>query len=138
MNGNGKVVVKSSEFVSGAPMEARSGVKDWKLVYPETGTKTKTLIMGIVEIDPGEHSPSHRYNCEEVYYVLEGQGAIQSDGQRYEFVAGDAIYNKENTTHRVFNTGSAETLRLLVVGGIMFVGLVPEWPTASPYEILEA
>jgi hypothetical protein len=36
----------------------------------------------------------------------------------------------------VWNTGT-ETVRLCVVGGIMFVGLVPTWPTPSPYEILE-
>ena len=45
-------------------------------------------------------------------------------------------YIKENTDHRVYNT-SNELLRLLVVRGIMFVGLVPDWPTRSPYEILE-
>jgi hypothetical protein len=60
----------------------------------------------------------------------------ESEGKRYPFEAGDAIYNEENTLHRVFCTGDEE-VRLLVVGGIMFVGLVPEWPTPSPYEIFE-
>ena len=31
----------------------------------------------------------------------------------------------------------AETLRLLVVAGIMLVGLLPRRPTPTPYEILE-
>jgi quercetin dioxygenase-like cupin family protein len=132
-----KVVIKASEFVGGAPMETRPGVRDWKVIYPETGFPTKTLIMGIVEIEPGAHSPLHRHNCEEVYYVLQGRGYIESDGERHYIEAGDAVYNRENSAHRVFNSDSAETLRLLVVGGIMFVGLVPEWPTESPYEILE-
>lgn len=92
--------------------------------------------MGIVEIDPGCHSPLHRHNCEEVYYVLEGQGRLLSEGVWHEFQAGDAIYNREQTVHSVHNTGTA-LLRLLVVGGIMFVGLLPTWPTPSPYEILE-
>jgi quercetin dioxygenase-like cupin family protein len=132
-----KVVVKRAEFIPGAPMETRPGVKDWKLIYPETGTETKTLIMGIVEVEPGQHTPLHRHNCEEVYYVLQGRGVIESEGERYPFEQGDAIYNKENTAHRVFNTDPKETLRLLVVGGIMFVGLLPSWPTESPYEIME-
>jgi len=29
-----------------------------------------------------------------VYYVLQGKGAIESDGKRYEFERGDAVYNK--------------------------------------------
>ncbi len=132
-----KVVVRKSEFVGGAPMEARRGVRDWKLIYPETGVETKTLIMGIVEIPPGQHSPLHRHNCEEVYYVLGGRGEVESDGERFAFEAGDAIYNRENSAHRVFNTGGAEPVRLLVVAGIMFVGLLPRWPTPGPYEILE-
>jgi quercetin dioxygenase-like cupin family protein len=129
-----KVVVKQSEFLHGAPMEARPGVMDRKLIYPETGMPTKSLVMGIVEIEPGAHSPRHSHNCEEVYYVLQGRGEIESGGERHPFEAGDAVLNRENVKHRVHNTGN-ETLRLLVVGGIMFVGLLPGWPTDSPYEI---
>jgi quercetin dioxygenase-like cupin family protein len=131
-----KVVIKKSEFIGGAPMEKKKGVKDWKVIYPETGFPTKSLIVGIVEIPPGGNSPLHRHNCEEIYYVLQGKGEIESENLRYPFETGDAMYNKENTLHRVFNTGD-DVVRLLVVGGIMFVGLVPEWPTPSPYEIFE-
>ena len=129
-----KVVVKKSEYLYGAPMEQRPGVRDIKLVYPETGLPTKSLVMGIVEIEPDSHSPKHHHNCEEVYYILEGKGEIESNGVRYPFETGDAVLNRENVQHRVFNTGD-EKLRMLVVGGIMFCGLLPEWPTESPYII---
>lgn len=132
-----KVVVRQAEFLPGAPMETRPGVRDWKCIYPETGVATRTLIMGIVEIPPGQHTPLHRHNCEEVYYALQGRGELESEGERFPFEVGDAIFNKENTAHRVFNTHRAETLRLLVVAGIMLVGLLPRWPTPTPYEILE-
>lgn len=131
-----KLVVKRSEFIGGAPMESRPGVRDWKVIYPELGVDTRTLIVGIVEIEPGQHSPLHRHNCEEIYYVLQGTGEIESAGERHAFECGDAVFNPPNIEHRVWNTGS-ELLRLLVVGGIMFVGLLPQWPTPSPYEILE-
>jgi len=132
----GKVVIRRCEFLPGAPMEARPGVRDWKVIYPETGVDTRTLIMGLVEIPPGEHSPLHRHNCDEGYYVLQGRGYIVSDGVRHDFEQGDAVYNPPNSAHSVYNTGS-ETVRLLVVAGIMYVGLLPRWPTPSPYEILE-
>ena len=133
-----KVVVRQAEFLPGAPMESRPGVRDWKCIYPETGVDTRTLIMGIVEIPPGQHTPLHRHNCEEVYYALRGRGELEAEGERFLFEAGDAVFNKENTAHRVFNTHPTETLRLLVVAGIMLVGLLPRWPTPTPYEILEA
>ena len=81
------------------------------------------------------HAPHSTY--EEMYYVLEGRGYLESDGERFNLDAGDAAYNRENSRHRVFNTDQAKTLRLLAVGGIMLVGLLPQWPTESPYEILE-
>jgi gentisate 1,2-dioxygenase len=90
----------------------------------------------VVEIDPGHHSPLHRHNCEEVYYVIQGSGELESEGKRYKFSAGCAIFNRPNTVHRVWNTGK-ETIRLVVVGGIMFVPLWPQWPTVSPYEVFE-
>jgi quercetin dioxygenase-like cupin family protein len=131
-----KVVLKAADALGSAPMERNPGVRDRKLIYPETGFPTRSLIMGIVEVEPGCRAPAHRHNCEEVYYVLQGQGEVVSDGTPHAMAAGDAVYNAPNTVHTVRNTG-AGTLRLLVVGGIMFVGLVPEWPTPSPYEILD-
>lgn len=114
----------------------RTGVRDLKAIYPETGFPTKTLILGIVEIDPGQHSPLHRHNCEEVYYCISGRGEVEVDGERHPLRSGDCAYNAPGAVHRVWNTGE-EALRLCVVGGIMLLGLVPEWPTESPYELLE-
>jgi hypothetical protein len=56
-----KLVVKRDECAPGAPMEIRAGVKNWKFIYPNTGVPSKTLIMGIVEIAPGQHTPLHRH-----------------------------------------------------------------------------
>ncbi len=131
-----KVVLRAAEALAGAPMERNPGVRDRKLIYPETGFATRSLIMGMVEVQPGCRAPAHRHNCEEVYYVLQGCGEVVCDGDPHAFQAGDAVYNAPNTVHTVRNTGE-QTLRLLVVGGIMFVGLVPRWPTESPYEILD-
>jgi hypothetical protein len=40
-------------------MEARPGVRDIKVIYPETGMPAKTLCVGIVEIEPDTHSLRH-------------------------------------------------------------------------------
>jgi quercetin dioxygenase-like cupin family protein len=131
-----KVVISYEEYRGGAPLEAREGVRDLKLIYPETGFDPKTLIMEIVEVPPDDHTPLHRHSCEEVYYVLQGEGYVEVEGTEHEFTAGDAVFNRENEAHRVVNTGD-EDIRLVVVAGIMLQGLLPEWPTERPYEILE-
>lgn len=132
-----RVVIRPEEFGTGAPMEVgRTGVRDLKVIYPETGFDAKTLCFGIVEIDPGHHSPLHRHNCEEMYYVIEGTGEVEQEGELFPINKGDGVLNRTDVAHRVHNRGET-TLRLAVVGGIMFVPLLPTWPTDSPYEILE-
>ncbi len=115
---------------------ADRAVRDLKLIYPETGFDAMTLCLGVVEIEPYHHSPLHKHRCEEVYYVVQGTGELESAGQRYPLRPGSAVLNRPGVPHRVYNTGS-ETMRLVVVAGIMLVPLLPNWPTPSPYEILE-
>jgi mannose-6-phosphate isomerase-like protein (cupin superfamily) len=139
-----KIVVKPSEFRSGAPMESfytalgeAPPVRDWKVIYPEIVPGVKTLTLGIVEVAPGHHTPLHKHNCEEVYYVLSGRGKVRVDNREYEIEEGDAVYIPENTPHCVYNVDHSKILKYIAVGGIMLVSLLPEWPTKSPYEILE-
>jgi mannose-6-phosphate isomerase-like protein (cupin superfamily) len=132
-----RVVITPMDRRNGSAMQQASGaVRDLKLIYPETGFDAMTLCLGIVEIDPGQHSPLHRHRCEEVYYVVRGTGELESDGQRYALSPGCAVLNRPGVMHRVFNTGE-ETMQLVVVAGIMLVPLLPAWPTASPYEVFE-
>lgn len=126
-------IVRPERFGSGAPMEAKKGVRDIKVIYPEY-VPTRTLCMGIVSLEPGAETPLHRHNCEEIYYFLEGEGEVEIEGTRYKVRKGDACYLKEQQKHRVFNTGNTQ-LSWVDVGGIMFTSLFPEWPTPSPYEI---
>lgn len=132
-----RTTITPADVLDGAPMQQNHGnVRDLKLVYPDTGLDAKTMCMGLVEIDPGHASPMHKHNCEEVYYVLSGSGVLEIEGEEHPLVAGGASLQRPNLAHRVVNNGD-ETLRLIVVGGIMFVPLWPEWPTPSPYEVFD-
>jgi len=132
-----RVVIAPSERLDGSAMQQASGaVRDLKLIYPETGFDAMTLCLGVVEIDPGHHSPLHRHQCEEAYYVVRGSGELESDGRRHSLTPGCAVLNRPGVVHRVFNTGD-DTLQLVVVAGIMLVPLLPNWTTPSPYEVFE-
>jgi mannose-6-phosphate isomerase-like protein (cupin superfamily) len=136
-SGTQRVVINPTHYLDGSAMQRADGaVRDLKLIYPETGFDALSLCLGVVEIDPGHHSPLHRHRCEEVYYVVSGTGELESDGKRYSIGPGSAVLNRPGVLHRVFNTG-AEVLKLVVVAGIMLVPLLPRWPTSSPYEIIE-
>jgi hypothetical protein len=90
-----RVVIKPEQFLDGSPMQQSDGaVRDLKLIYPETGFDAMSLCLGLVEIDPGHHSPLHRHRCEEVYYVVKGSGELESDGVRREISPGCAVFNR--------------------------------------------
>jgi mannose-6-phosphate isomerase-like protein (cupin superfamily) len=132
-----RVVIHPTQYLDGSAMQQVDGsVRDLKLIYPETGFDTMSLCLGVVEIDPGHHTPLHRHRCEEVYYVVSGPGELESEGARHPIGPGCAVLNRPGVLHRVFNTGSG-VLKLVAVAGIMLVPLLPRWPTASPYEVLE-
>lgn len=135
--GGERVVIDPTQYLDGSAMQQAGGaVRDLKLIYPETGFDVMTLCLGIVEIDPGHHTPLHRHRCEEVYYVVSGTGELESGGRCHPIGPGCAVLNRPGVLHRVFNTGS-EVLKLVAVAGIMLVPLLPRWPTPSPYEVLE-
>lgn len=137
-----RTALRPEQILDGASMQQKhGGVRDLKLVYPETGLDAKTLCMGVVEIEPGHASPLHRHNCEEVYYVLGGEGVLEIEDENgrmesHPLVKGGCSLQRPNRTHLVRSVGT-EALRLVVVGGIMLVPLLPTWPTTSPYEVFE-
>jgi mannose-6-phosphate isomerase-like protein (cupin superfamily) len=132
-----RVVIRPDQALDGGPMQqADGGVRDLRLIHPDTGCDAMTLSLGLVEIEPGHHTPLHRHRCEEVYYVVQGSGEVETEDVRRPIAAGCAVFHRANTIHCVYNTGD-ETLRLVAVAGVMLMPPRAQWPTPSPYEVFE-
>ena len=70
--------------------------------------------VGLATILPGKRNPVHYHpNCEEVLYVISGQGLQTYDGRTITLKAGMTIRIPARTKHNLVNTG-AEPLRTLV------------------------
>jgi mannose-6-phosphate isomerase-like protein (cupin superfamily) len=70
--------------------------------------------VGLATILPGKHNPVHYHpNCEEVLYVISGEGLQSYDGRTVPLRAGMTIRIPANVKHNMVNTGT-ETLRTLV------------------------
>jgi len=70
--------------------------------------------VGLATILPGKHNPVHYHpNCEEVLYVISGQGLHSYDGRTIPLKAGMTIRIPAKVKHNLVNTGT-ETLRTLV------------------------
>lgn len=70
--------------------------------------------VGLATILPGKQNPVHYHpNCEEVLYVLSGQGTQSYDGRTLPLKAGMTIRIPAKVKHNLVNTGT-EPLRTLV------------------------
>ncbi len=70
--------------------------------------------VGLATILPGKHNPLHYHpNCEEVLYVISGQGLQSYDGRTILLKAGMTVRIPAKVKHNMVNTGT-ETLRTLV------------------------
>jgi mannose-6-phosphate isomerase-like protein (cupin superfamily) len=95
------------------PVEQNAwGTLQW--VCNEKLMPSSAQTVGLATILPGKHNPVHYHpNCEEVLYVISGQGLQSYDGRTIELKAGMTIRIPANVKHNMINTGT-ETLRTLV------------------------
>ena len=70
--------------------------------------------VGLATTLPGKANPVHYHpNCEEVLYVISGQGVHSYDGRTIPLQAGMTIRIPANVKHNLANTGT-DTLRTLI------------------------
>ena len=70
--------------------------------------------LGLATILPGKQNPVHYHpNCEEVLYVISGEGLQSYDGHTVLLKAGMTIRIPAKVKHNLVNTGT-EALRTLV------------------------
>jgi mannose-6-phosphate isomerase-like protein (cupin superfamily) len=65
------------------------------------------------ELAPGQATVRHYHRAsEEIYYLVEGSGLMEVDGETSEVGVGDAVLIPPGARHRLRNTGAGR-LRLL-------------------------
>ena len=78
---------------------------------PSTGLRSATQFVGYI---PTERAPEHFHTYDEVIYILEGEGALHTQGSRTPVVAGSLIELPARTVHCLENTGE-DVMRLVAV-----------------------
>ncbi|MDZ4720369.1 MAG: cupin domain-containing protein [Roseiflexaceae bacterium] len=73
------------------------------------------IHMHISAVAPSERShPPHQHPGYEAFYIFEGQGTVELDGETSVLRAGEAIVFDSTRMHGLVNTGD-QPLRYLVV-----------------------
>src|SRR5208283_9213 len=102
--------------VKGREQPFHSGPQQYSRQYiePKDGLG-QTLHIHLEEYSPGGKSQKHGHVNEAVFYILDGEGAEEHDGVRYEWEAGDAAIVHNNCVHQHFNRNPKKPARALVL-----------------------
>jgi len=74
------------------------------------------LSLHITEIPPGTRAhPPHTHNGTEAFYVLEGSGAIEMEGETVPVESNQAVILDASRMHGLVNTGSGPMKYLVII-----------------------
>jgi len=108
-----KLVPKGERPPQPVSIEGARGVKVAKLVASADDSPTAAMRQFVIE--PGGNTPWHAHDWEHVIYVLEGKGALVTDGRETPFSAGDALLVEPDEEHNFVNKGDGDLEFLCVV-----------------------
>ncbi len=107
-----KHIPKGERSPQPVDIEGAEGVRVAKLIAEKDESPTAAMRHFVIE--PGGNTPWHAHDWEHVIYVLEGEGALVTDGKVTPFSAGDALLVEPDEEHNFVNRGS-EPVRFLCV-----------------------
>ena len=73
-------------------------------------TATDSFTAGVTEMQPGGWLGLHRHEPSEVYYIVQGDGLLEIDGEQRAVGAGSTVFIPGDAEHGIRNTGE-EPLR---------------------------
>src|SRR4051794_36057009 len=78
---------------------AERGAVWWKTLVSGEATPSNALTLGVARVPPGAELHLHRHEQPEVYFILEGSGAVVGAGSSGEVTAGDGVFLPGDALH---------------------------------------
>jgi quercetin dioxygenase-like cupin family protein len=80
------------------------------------GLDPDRLHIHITEIEAGTRAhPPHTHDGVEAFYVLEGEGLMEVDGETYPLRANEAVVLDPGVIHGLVNTGSGKMRYMVII-----------------------
>jgi len=90
------------------PFQCRTRV----MVGPGAKLEAANFVIGYVTLYPGGSVPIHSHEQEEVYFIVEGKGAMQVESELQSVQTGDCIYIRPQLEHVLTNTGQTDMIMM--------------------------
>jgi (S)-ureidoglycine aminohydrolase len=77
---------------------------------------SERLRVHISEVGPGARShPPHRHDGVEAFYMLEGEGTLEIEGERHILKANESAVFDPTKLHSLVNTGTAPMRYVVII-----------------------
>lgn len=100
---------KCEEFIAGDNTILR------ELLHPVKADLKLRYSLAHATVKPKESSRPHRLKTSEVYYILEGEGAMYIDDESANVHPGQAVYIPPGARQYIHNPGDSDLIFLCIV-----------------------
>lgn len=91
------------------------GTKIRQIFHPHNTLSGIRYSISHSQVEPGKKSALHKMKTSEVYYILEGEGVLHSDDEKFNVSKDQAIYIPPNAKQYIENSGKNELKFLCIV-----------------------
>ena len=96
-------------------LDGGEGSKIQQIFHPHNTLNGIRYSLSHSSIEPGKKAKLHKMKTSEIYYILEGQGILQIDGDTFKVSKDQAIYIPPHSKQCIENTGNDELRFLCIV-----------------------
>ncbi|MCG7563444.1 MULTISPECIES: cupin domain-containing protein [Pseudoalteromonas] len=97
-----------NKFTLLPPTSSRPGVELKMVDFDQFGEQRIPFEGGQFFVEPGKTSKPDTHDVSECWFIAQGQGIINYDGQEYHITQGDYLYFEPRKTHFVHNDGEQQ------------------------------
>lgn len=73
------------------------------------------VSLAQARVEPQIKTQVHQLSCDEIYYILSGNGILHIDQHKHELAAGDIAFIKKGQNQSIFNPSQKEDLIFLCI-----------------------
>ena len=85
-------------------------------LFLDADVEGEPLRVHISEVDAGERShPPHRHGGYEAFYMIEGEGTLEIDGESHPLRANEAVVFDPRKLHGLVNTSKAPVRYMVII-----------------------
>jgi mannose-6-phosphate isomerase-like protein (cupin superfamily) len=112
------MIKRAEEMISEIKEQMRGGKGSVKIthIYKQEELTGKARLCARITINPGCSIGLHEHiGEEEIFYVIQGRGIANDNGDIRELCEGDALLTGGGASHSIENTGNEELVLLAVI-----------------------